>query len=211
MAERDENVYKAKLAEQAERYDGKCVVDIVPCVYKYVWFESPTITQKPLKLFQRFHSILLTDRIFAVKFTFTFYDNIYFIRLSKSTILNVNDFMAALDYVIRYTLLLVHRFSDSSISCTYHRFPRNLLNFFYLLFRISGGIAFPHIGFSWLVILRRAAIETHVEISTFDGCLDNYIFYVLDLILLNIYQVLIIENFREACSYIRYNFPISMK
>ncbi len=23
MAERDENVYKAKLAEQAERYDGK--------------------------------------------------------------------------------------------------------------------------------------------------------------------------------------------
>lgn len=26
MAERDENVYKAKLAEQAERYDGKSVL-----------------------------------------------------------------------------------------------------------------------------------------------------------------------------------------
>lgn len=26
MSEREDNVYKAKLAEQAERYDGKCIV-----------------------------------------------------------------------------------------------------------------------------------------------------------------------------------------
>lgn len=59
MAERDENVYKAKLAEQAERYDGKYVVDIISCVCKYVWwFKSPTSTRNPLKLFQRFHSII---------------------------------------------------------------------------------------------------------------------------------------------------------
>lgn len=25
MSEREDNVYKAKLAEQAERYDGKCI------------------------------------------------------------------------------------------------------------------------------------------------------------------------------------------
>jgi hypothetical protein len=26
MADREDNVYKAKLAEQAERYDGKCLI-----------------------------------------------------------------------------------------------------------------------------------------------------------------------------------------
>lgn len=26
MSEREDNVYKAKLAEQAERYDGKCIL-----------------------------------------------------------------------------------------------------------------------------------------------------------------------------------------
>lgn len=29
MAEREESVYKAKLAEQAERYDGMCLSDMV--------------------------------------------------------------------------------------------------------------------------------------------------------------------------------------
>lgn len=29
MAEREDNVYKAKLAEQAERYDGKLFIDKV--------------------------------------------------------------------------------------------------------------------------------------------------------------------------------------
>lgn len=35
MAERDENVYKAKLAEQAERYDGKQTLYLSR--YDYVW------------------------------------------------------------------------------------------------------------------------------------------------------------------------------
>lgn len=68
MAERDENVYKAKLAEQAERYDGKCVVDIVPCVCKYVWFESPTITQNPLNFFNAFIPYFPMYRMFSIEF-----------------------------------------------------------------------------------------------------------------------------------------------
>lgn len=44
MAERDENVYKAKLAEQAERYDGKH--SSVSCLshyhYSYAINGSPT-------------------------------------------------------------------------------------------------------------------------------------------------------------------------
>ena len=33
MADKDENVYIARLAEQAERYDGKrCFIDVLKCI-----------------------------------------------------------------------------------------------------------------------------------------------------------------------------------
>lgn len=34
MSEREDNVYKAKLAEQAERYDGKCLFSVYRLIFE---------------------------------------------------------------------------------------------------------------------------------------------------------------------------------
>lgn len=65
MSEREDNVYKAKLAEQAERYDGKCVFLIsVRCPGISREKSSRLRTMPPLE------AILTDTRVFAEGNTF---------------------------------------------------------------------------------------------------------------------------------------------
>ena len=60
MADREDNVYRAKLAEQAERYDGKCY-------FWYLFLPFPDITFRlECKYYDILHSVMYVVNKFAV-------------------------------------------------------------------------------------------------------------------------------------------------